>query len=63
MTDLEVMVVLFLKNEMIDLGIIPENVKWDKLNEEEQKKVKEFVKNKIEERKINNDRNIKNNSN
>lgn len=63
MTDLEVMVVLFLKNEMIDLGIIPKNVKWDKLNKEEQKKVKEFVKNKIEERKINNDRNIKNNSN
>lgn len=63
MTDLEVMVVLFLKNEMIDLGIIPENVKWDKLTKEEQKNVKEFVKNKIEERKINNDRNIKNNSN
>lgn len=63
MTDLEVMVVLFLKNEMIDLGIIPENVKWDKLTKEEQKNVKEFVKKKIEERKINNDRNIKNNIN
>lgn len=63
MTDLEVMVVLFLKNEMIDLGIIPENVKWDKLTKEEQKNVKEFVKKKIEERKINDDRNIKNNIN
>ena len=63
MTDLEVMVVLFLKEEMTKLGIIPEKVKWDNLTKEEQKNVKDFVKNKIEERKINNDRNIKNNSN
>lgn len=52
MTDLEVMVVLFLKNEMIELGIIPENVKWDKLTKKEQENVKEYVKKKINERKI-----------
>ena len=52
MTDLEVMVVLFLKEEMTNLGIIPKDVKWDKLTKEEQKKVQEFVSKKIEERKI-----------
>ena len=52
MTDLEVMVVLFLKNEMIELGIIPENVKWDKLTKKEQKNVKKYVEKKINERKI-----------
>lgn len=52
MTDLEVMVVLFLKNEMIDLGIIPKDVKWDNLTEQEQKNVKKFIEEKINERKI-----------
>jgi hypothetical protein len=51
MTDLVVMLVLFYKDEMIELGIIPENVKWDNLDENQQKNVKEFLLKKIEERK------------
>ena len=51
MTDLEVMVVLFYKNEMIELGIIPEDVKWDKLNETQREEVKKFLQKKIDERK------------
>ena len=51
MTDLEVMVVLFLKEEMTKLGIIPEKVKWDNLTKEEQKNVKKFIENKLKERK------------
>ena len=51
MTELEVMFVLFHKEQMIKLGIIPENVKWDGLTEEEIKNVKEFLKNKIEHQK------------
>ena len=54
MSDLEVMVILFLKDEMIKEGIIPENVKWDELTEEQEENVKEYVKNKLEE--INNGR-------
>jgi hypothetical protein len=56
MTDLEVMFVLFHKEEMIKLGIIPENVKWDSLTKKERQNVKKFLKNKIEKqkRRINN---------
>lgn len=49
MSDLEVMVILFLKDEMIEKGIIPENVKWDELTEEQGNNVKKYVKNKLEE--------------
>lgn len=61
MTDLEVMFVLFHKEEMIKLGIIPENVKWDSLTEEEIKNVKEFLKNKIENQKRRNNNVERNN--
>ena len=49
MSDLEVMVVLFLKDEMIEKGIIPENVKWDELTSEQEENVKKYVKDKLEE--------------
>ena len=51
MKDLEVIFVLFHKEEMIKLGIIPEDVKWNSLTEEEIKNVKEFLKNKIDQQK------------
>lgn len=51
MKDLEVIFVLFHKEEMIKLGIIPEDVKWDSLTKEEIKNVKEFLKNKIDQQK------------
>lgn len=49
MSDLEVMVILFLKDEMIEKGIIPENVKWDELTSEQEENVKKYVKDKLEE--------------
>ena len=49
MSDLEVMVILFLKNEMIEKGIIPEDVKWDELTSEQEENVKKYVKDKLEE--------------
>lgn len=49
MSDLEVVVILFLKDEMIEKGIIPEDVKWDELTSEQEENVKKYVKDKLEE--------------
>ena len=51
MTELEVIFVLNYKDDMIKLGIIPENVKWDELTDKQIKDVKAFLKDKIEKRK------------
>lgn len=59
--DLGTILILFHKEEMIKLGIIPENVKWDGLTEEEIKNVKEFLKNKIENQKRRNNNVERNN--
>ena len=51
MTDLGVMLILFYKDEMVKLGIIPEDVKWDCLTEEQKKNVIAFITDKIEKQK------------
>jgi predicted GTPase len=49
--DLEVIFVLNYKDEMIEKGIIPKDVKWDMLSKEQEENVKDFLKEKIEEKK------------
>lgn len=49
--DLRVIFVLTYKDEMIEKGIIPKDVKWDLLTEEEIENVKKFLEEKIEEEK------------
>lgn len=51
MVDLGVILILSYKDEMIKLGIIPENVKWDCLTEEQKKNVIAFITDKIEKQK------------
>lgn len=51
MDDLRVMFVLFYKDEMIEKGIIPKNVKWDLLTKEQKENVKKFIKIKIQKQK------------
>lgn len=53
MADLRVIFVLYFKNEMIEKGIIPENVDWTKLTDEQRENVKKFLEEKIEEAKNN----------
>lgn len=48
MDDLRVMFVLFYKDEMIDKGIIPKDIKWDMLTKEQKDKIKEFIEKKLE---------------
>lgn len=48
-TDLRVIFILTFKDEMIKEGIIPQNVKWDKLTEEQKENVKKFISKKIGE--------------
>lgn len=49
MSDLSVIMVLTLKDEMIRKGIIPEDVKWDELTEKQKKDVQNFLAEKIGE--------------
>ena len=51
MDDLRVIFVLYYKDEMIEKGIIPKDVKWDLLTKEQEENVKNFIKEKIEEQK------------
>lgn len=51
MTDLGVILILSYKDEMIKLGIIPEDVKWDCLSEEQKQGVINFITDKIEKQK------------
>lgn len=51
MADLRVIFVLHFKEEMIERGIIPENVVWTELTEEQKENVKKFLEEKIEEAK------------
>lgn len=51
MTDLEVVFVLNHKDDMVRLGIIPEDVKWDELTEEQENNVKKYLEKLIEGRK------------
>lgn len=51
MNDLGVILILFFKDEMIEKGIIPKNVKWDCLSEEEKNNVIKFIRGKIDEQK------------
>lgn len=50
-TDLSVLMILHHKDEMIELGIIPEDIKWSEITPEQEEKVKRFLKEKIETRK------------
>ena len=51
MTDLRVIFVLHFKDEMIEQGIIPKDVDWTQLTEEQKEDVKKFLEDKIEEAK------------
>lgn len=51
MNDLRVIFVLLHKDEMIEKGIIPKDVKWDLLTKEQEENVKKFIEEKIEEHK------------
>lgn len=51
MNDLRVIFVLFYKDEMVEKGIIPKDVKWDLLTKEQEENVKKFIEEKIEEHK------------
>lgn len=53
MAQLEVIMVLTFKDEMIEKGIIPKDVKWDELTEEQKENVKAFLSERIEEVKKN----------
>lgn len=52
MDDLRVIFVLYYKDEMIERGIIPKDVKWDLLTKEQEENVKNFIEEKIEEQKL-----------
>lgn len=51
MDDLRVIFILNYKDEMIEKGIIPKDVKWDLLTKEQEENVKKFIEEKIEEQK------------
>lgn len=51
MNDLRVILVLYFKDEMVEKGIIPKDVKWDLLTKEQEENVKKFIEEKIEEHK------------
>ena len=48
MNDLRVIFVLLHKDEMIEKGIIPKDVKWDLLTKEQEENVKKFIEEKLE---------------
>lgn len=49
MLDLAVIMVSFFKDEMVEEGIIPKDVKWSKLTNEQQDNVKELISKKLNE--------------
>lgn len=49
MLDLAIIMVSFFKDEMIEEGIIPTDIKWSKLTEKQQNNVKKFISKKLEE--------------
>ena len=48
MNDLRIIMVLLYKDEMIEKGLIPKDVKWDQLTKEQEDNVKKFIEEKIE---------------
>lgn len=49
--DLGAIIVLLFKEEMIQKGIIPQNVKWEELTEKQRQDVIDFITLKINEKK------------
>lgn len=52
MNDLRIIMVLLYKDEMIEKGLIPKDVKWDQLTKEQEDNVKKFIEEKIESQKM-----------